>query len=45
MNEEQEEQIEEVKEPTLEEKFADLNDKYLRLYSDFENFRKRTIKE
>ena len=23
----------------------ELNDKYLRLYSDFENFRKRTLKE
>lgn len=28
-----------------EEKFNDLNDKYLRLYSEFENFRKRTAKE
>ena len=27
------------------DKLADLNDKYLRLYSDFDNFRKRTIKE
>lgn len=34
-----------VKEPTVEEKYKDLNDKYLRLYSDFDNFRKRTIKE
>ena len=39
------EKEEEVKEPTLEDKFAELNDKYLRLYSEFENFRKRTIKE
>lgn len=29
----------------VEQKFAELNDKYLRLYSDFDNFRKRTIKE
>ena len=29
----------------MNEKFDDLNDKYLRLYSDFENFRKRTSKE
>ena len=29
----------------LEEEIADLKDKYLRLYSDFENFRKRTAKE
>ena len=29
----------------LEEKITQLNDKYLRLYSDFENYRKRTAKE
>lgn len=29
----------------LELKNADLNDKYLRLYSEFDNYRKRTIKE
>jgi molecular chaperone GrpE len=29
----------------LQTKFAELNDKYLRLYSDFDNFRKRTAKE
>jgi molecular chaperone GrpE len=28
-----------------EEKYNELNDKFLRLYSDFDNFRKRTIKE
>ena len=28
-----------------EAKIADLNDKYLRLYSEFDNYRKRTIKE
>jgi molecular chaperone GrpE len=27
------------------EKIADINDKYLRLYSEFDNYRKRTIKE
>jgi molecular chaperone GrpE len=32
-------------EKTDEEKIADLNNKYVRLYSDFDNFRKRTIKE
>ena len=32
-------------EAQLEMKLTELNDKYLRLYSDFENFRKRTIKE
>lgn len=29
----------------LEAKVAELNDKYLRLYSEFDNFRKRTAKE
>lgn len=29
----------------LQLKYAELNDKYLRLFSDFDNFRKRTIKE
>ena len=29
----------------LEDEIAELKDKYLRLYSDFENFRKRTAKE
>jgi molecular chaperone GrpE len=35
----------ETKEESLEEKLSELNDKYLRLYSEFENFRKRTAKE
>ena len=34
-----------VVEKTDAEKLADMNDKYVRLYSDFDNFRKRTIKE
>jgi molecular chaperone GrpE len=29
----------------LEQKASDLNDKYLRLYSEFDNYRKRTMKE
>lgn len=29
----------------LEENLADLNDKYLRLFSEFDNYRKRTMKE
>ena len=43
----QEEQVqqEEVKELTPEEKFAELNDKHLRLHAEFENFKRRTIKE
>ncbi|NNJ56308.1 MAG: nucleotide exchange factor GrpE [Bacteroidia bacterium] len=32
-------------EPTAEEKYNELNDKYLRLYSEFDNFRRRTAKE
>jgi len=32
-------------EPTPEEKYAELNDKFLRLYSEFDNYRKRTNKE
>ena len=32
-------------EEELQMRLTELNDKYLRLYSDFENFRKRTIKE
>lgn len=35
----------EIKEENLEEKLTELNDKYLRLYSEFENFRRRTAKE
>jgi len=43
----QEEQVqeEEVKELTPEEKFAELNDKHLRLHAEFENFKRRTAKE
>lgn len=37
----------EVKDPLaeLQGKYDELNDKYLRLYSDFDNFRRRTAKE
>jgi molecular chaperone GrpE len=31
--------------PTPEQKIAELNDKYLRLYAEFDNFRKRTARE
>jgi molecular chaperone GrpE len=34
-----------ISENDAEKKLAELNDKYVRLYSDFDNFRKRTIKE
>lgn len=35
----------ETAEPTAEERYAELNDKFLRLYSEFDNYRKRTNKE
>lgn len=34
-----------VAELTPEQKLAELNDKYLRLYAEFDNFRKRSLKE
>ncbi|MEY4288866.1 MAG: hypothetical protein RLZZ30_954 [Bacteroidota bacterium] len=33
------------KEPTAEEKYAELNDRFLRLYAEFENYRRRTNEE
>jgi molecular chaperone GrpE len=44
---ETEEKIEEEvkKEPTLEEQLNEANGKFIRLYADFENYRKRTNKE
>jgi len=51
-SEDTKEQEYEKKEPTIEEqyqellqKYNDLNDRYLRLNADFDNFRKRTLKE
>lgn len=41
----EEEVAEEKKEPTTEEKLAELQDKYLRLSAEYDNFRKRTLKE
>ena len=47
--ENQQEQVENKEENTQdlspEEKYNEINDKYLRLYSEFDNFRKRTQKE
>ncbi|MBL6731010.1 MAG: nucleotide exchange factor GrpE [Bacteroidia bacterium] len=43
INEEQ--QAEETKETSPEDQINELNDKYLRLYSEFDNYRKRTSKE
>ena len=34
-----------AKEPTAEEKLAELQDRYLRLSAEYDNFRKRTLKE
>jgi molecular chaperone GrpE len=39
------ETVVEKTEPTLEEQLADANNKFIRLYAEFENFRKRTNKE
>lgn len=36
---------EQTAEPTAEERYAELNNKYLRLHAEFDNFRKRTNKE
>jgi molecular chaperone GrpE len=42
---EEEEKEEPKKEPTTEEKLAELQDRYLRLSAEYDNFRKRTLKE
>jgi len=36
---------EKPKEPTAEEQLADLKDRYLRLMAEYDNYRKRTLKE
>ena len=41
----EEEEVEAPKEPTIEEKLAELQDRYLRLSAEYDNFRKRTLKE
>ena len=43
--EEQAEAVEESQKDDFEAKYEDLNNKYLRLAADFDNFRKRTIQE
>lgn len=43
--EQQEKSTEAPKELTAEEKLAELNDRFLRLYAEFDNYRKRTNKE
>lgn len=44
-NEIKQEGSEQPKELSPEEKLAEMNDKYMRLYAEFDNFRKRTMKE
>ena len=41
----EEKTLEECPEEQLQEKYDDLNDKYLRLYSEFDNYRRRTLRE
>ena len=44
-NQTEDNQSEEPKETSPEDQINELNDKYLRLYSEFDNYRKRTSKE
>ncbi len=44
-SEDNEQEDSESSEPTPEEQLAEAKDKYLRIYSEFENFRRRTAKE
>jgi len=37
--------VSKTNEMTVEEKLSEMNDKYLRLYSEFDNYRKRTTRE
>jgi len=43
--EKQEPQKEKIKELTLEEKYEELNDKFIRLHAEFDNYRKRACRE
>lgn len=38
-------EVQEEKAPTAEERYAELNDKYIRIHAEFDNFRKRSNKE
>jgi len=44
-SQEKEQVKEEVTEPNFEFKYNEMNDKYLRLSAEFDNYRKRTLKE
>lgn len=45
VNEVEQEDVEVPTEPTMEDKYNQLNDKYLRIHAEFDNYRKRTNKE
>lgn len=45
LNHNEDDQIDEPQETSPEDQINELNDKYLRLYSEFDNYRKRTSKE
>ena len=45
VNEEGNAETEVKVEPTAEERYAELNDKYVRIHAEFDNYRKRTNKE
>lgn len=45
MNQEEVNETPEQKEPTAEDKFNELNEKYIRIHAEFDNYRKRTNKE
>ncbi len=45
MDEQIVEEQESPKAPTVEDKFNELNDKYMRIHAEFDNYRKRTNKE
>ena len=45
LNHTEDDQIDEPQEASPEDQINELNDKYLRLYSEFDNYRKRTSKE
>jgi molecular chaperone GrpE len=38
-------EVEKIEEPTIEEKMSELQNKYLRLSAEFDNYRKRTLRE
>ena len=45
VNEEVQSDSEVKVEPTIEDRYNELNDKYIRIHAEFDNYRKRTNKE